>query len=255
MVDLLEALKRRDLWVFLGWQDIKQRYRRSLIGPFWLTISTGVHVGTLGFLWAKLFGQSLDDYLPFFAIGQVAWVYLSGLMNEATTGFTQFESIIKQIRIPFSSMLLRLLWRHLIIFLHNSVIIVMVIGLVGTGWSGSMPLSLFGLFLLSLFGLAISGPIAILCTRFRDLPQIVASFLTVLFFLTPIMWKPESLRHEKWVFEYNPFFHLIEVLREPLLGRVPPMHQYLWVIGVIVIVGGAHLWMMGKWRNRIAFWL
>ena len=77
LVDLLQALTRREIWLYLGWQDIRQRYRRSVLGPFWLTISTGVQIGALGFLWAELFHQDLHDFLPFFSIGLVIWSFLS----------------------------------------------------------------------------------------------------------------------------------------------------------------------------------
>jgi ABC-type polysaccharide/polyol phosphate export permease len=122
--DLLQSFQRHELWLFLSWQDIRQRYRRSVLGPFWMTLSTGILVGTLGFLWSALFNQPIAEYLPFFAIGHVVWTFLSGALTEACVGFTQFESIIKQVRIPFGAMLLRVVVRHLIVLAHNFLIVV-----------------------------------------------------------------------------------------------------------------------------------
>ena len=119
--DLLSAVQRHELWLYLGWQDIRQRYRRSVLGPFWLTISTGIQIGTLGFLWAALFHQDLHEFLPFFAVGLVLWSMVSGVMLEACTGFTQFESIIRQTRLPFSAFLLRLLWLRLLLLVCRRI--------------------------------------------------------------------------------------------------------------------------------------
>src|SRR5699024_5965365 len=118
------------LWWLLGWYDIKQRYRRSVLGPFWLTISTAILIATLGLLWSTIFRMDLSTYLPFFTVGNIFWTYLSSQVNEASTGYTQFENLVKQVRLPYPSYILRLLCRNLIIFAHNFVIILFVISFV-----------------------------------------------------------------------------------------------------------------------------
>jgi lipopolysaccharide transport system permease protein len=255
LADFVRALRSKDLWLFLGKQDIRQRYRRSVLGPFWVTISTGILVGTLGFLWSNLFGQKIESYLPFYAIGQVCWVFINGFLVEATSGFSEFESIIKQANIPVSSLLLRLLWRNVVIFLHNFLIIFLVITFVGLGWSIYSLLAIPGLFLMWGFCLFLSGPIAVICTRFRDMPLIVTNILTVLFFFTPIIWLPESMRHESWVYEYNPIFHIIQVVRAPLLGSTPTVDNYLWAVASLVLAAVAFVWIIGRTRKRIPYWL
>ena len=126
-MELKGALVSHERWLFMGMQDIKLLYRRSIIGPWWVTISTGILVAMLGFLWSHIFGSDLQNYLPFFAVGFIVWGWMSGQFIDAAGGFFQFQGVIKQIKLPFLIYIFRLNVRQFIIFLHNSVIIVLVL--------------------------------------------------------------------------------------------------------------------------------
>lgn len=254
--DLRQSFKATHLWLTLGWYDIKQRYRRSILGPFWLTLSTGVSVGTLSFLWSKLFKTNLHEYLPFFAIGSVIWAYISGQINEACTGFTQFTHIMKQVNLPLPSYLLRLLVRNFIILLHNFVIVFIVITFVGSGWQPVAILALPGLLLLSIALFFMSLTIAIICTRYRDMPPIVQNIITILFYFTPILWQSKYLPPQyAWVKNYNPFTHLIEIVRAPLLGSPPSALSWGAACGVTLIAAYIAITMLARYRQKVAYWL
>jgi lipopolysaccharide transport system permease protein len=98
---------------------------------------------------------------------------------------------------------------------------------------------------------------AILCTRYRDLSQIVTSVLPVAFYLTPIIWMPNMLsgRSGFFLLEANPFFHLIEVIRAPLLGTAPTLTNWLVSLTMAVLGWVITLWVYGKYKNRISYWL
>lgn len=253
--DLVHALQRRDLWLFLGWQDIRQRYRRSLLGPLWLTLSTGIQIGTLGFLWARLFGQSLATFFPYFASGVVLWNFLSGVLLESCTGFTQFEGLIRQTRLPMCAFLLRILCRHVIILGHNLIIIALVLLIFGHPLSPTLLLAIPGFLMFFVVALLCGGPIAVFCTRFRDAPQIFANMINIFYYLTPIMWTPGSLHGSAWVYQDNPLYHLFETVRAPLLGQAPGWDDYGWVAGIIGVAAAAFVILLGRYRHRIAYWL
>ena len=253
--ELLDAIYRRDTWVYCGWQDIRLRYRRSLLGPWWLTASMAVTIGVLGLLWSQIFQLSISTYLPFFAIGLVVWTWISTQINDACMGFTQFEHIIKQTRLPYPTYLLRLSVRNILILAHNTVVVALVLLICGTGWHRAAWLSLVGLVLVAVITVLLSVVVAISCTRYRDLPPLVASLLQTAFFLTPILWEPSALRSQAWLAEMNPLFHWIEVIRQPLLGQIPSGVHYLWTTGSIVLVGMPAVWLLGRQRDRIAYWL
>src|SRR4051812_47682455 len=110
--DIADGMRLIRLSLMLGWQDIVQRYRRSLLGPLWLTLSTAVTVGALGLVYASLFRLPLERYLPYLAIGLVTWTFISSLVIEGCNSFIAVESTIKQIRMPFTMHATRAVWRN-----------------------------------------------------------------------------------------------------------------------------------------------
>src|SRR3978361_2066961 len=126
MADIAGGVRLWRLAWALGGLDIRLRYRGSMLGPFWLTISTGVMVGALGVLYSTLFKLDLRDYLPFQAVSQVLWGFLAALVSEACTVFTDAEGVIRSVRMPFFVFSLRALIPNAIALGHNIVVIIVV---------------------------------------------------------------------------------------------------------------------------------
>ncbi len=253
--DLVAGLQQWQLWGLMGWQDIRQRYRRSLLGPFWLTISMGVLVGTLGFLYGSLFGIDVEQYLPFIALGFLAWGLISGTISEGCTAFIQSAHYIQQIKLPFSTFVYWVVWRNLIIFAHNFVIYLVVAVIFGI-WPGAAALLVLpGLALVIANATWVGLLFGMVCARFRDVPQIVTSLLQVAFFVTPIIWMPEQLGDRIAFAQANPFFHFVELVRAPLLGHVPALST--WMVVLATTAGGWSLTLLlfRRFRNRISYWV
>lgn len=243
------------LWIQLGWNDILQRYRRSMLGPFWLTASMAIMVISLGILYAELFNTPIHDFLPYLCVGLLVWNLISSFLIEGGILFTGAESYIKQIRLPYSVYVFRSSWSKFAIFAHNFVIYFGVL-IYFQIWPGAVALlAIPGLVLVLINGAAITLLIGMISARFRDVPQLINSLVQIVFFVTPIMWKPELLRTRSYIAEFNPFYHLVEVVRGPLLGGVPSSQTYIAVALltlVNVVVVGA---FFARFRSRISYWV
>jgi lipopolysaccharide transport system permease protein len=255
LADLASGAAMWRLWVRLGWNDILQRYRRSMLGPFWLTASMAVMVIVLGILYAELFATPVHDFLPYVCVGLLTWTLISSFLIEGGVMFTGAESYIKQVRLPYSVYVFRSTWSKLVIFAHNIVIYVGVL-LYFQIWPGAVALiAIPGLLFILINGGAITLLIGMISARFRDVPQLINSIVQIVFFLTPIMWKPELLRSRAYIADFNPFYHLIEVVRMPLLGGIPSMKTYA-ALAVITVV---NLTVVGlffsRFRARISYWV
>ncbi len=255
LLELKKALISHEQWLYMGLQDIRLRYRRSMIGPWWVTISTGVMVMMLGFLWSHIFGSDIKTYLPFFAIGFVVWNWMSSQILDASGGFFQFQGMIKQIRLPFPIFTLRLNVRQCIILMHNSIIIAAVLLLVGKGFSLVSLLAIPNLILIQLNLTLLSIVITIFCTRYQDMTQVVNVGTQIIFFFTPILWQVETLKNRVYLAELNPIYHWIEMIRAPLLGQLPTMNDYTWSIASLILLSGLAAYYLGRYRSRIAYWL
>ena len=254
-LDLVRGARAAHLWGLLGWQDVRHRYRRSRLGPFWVTISMGVLVGALGALYGALLRVEAAEYVPFLALGFIVWTLISGLITEGCDAFARADAIIKHVGLPLSIHVYRVVWRNLLIFCHNATIfaVVALVFPVRPGWAGLLAAP--GLALLCASGLAAGLVLGIVAARFRDVPPIVASVLRIAFFVTPIIWMPALLPGRAELLHLNPFFHFLEVVRGPLLGQPPgPLS---WVVVVGVAAGGwlAAFALFRRFRRRIAYWV
>ena len=250
-------LKLISLAQILGWYDIRGRYRRSTIGPFWLTISMGVMIASIGLVFGQIFSAPMDEYLPFLAAGIILWAFITGTINEGCTGFIDAEGIIKQLPIPLFVHILRVLWRNLLILAHNILILPLVLLVMGKSLSFVAVWAVPGVLLVVVCLSWVALLFAMLCARYRDLPQIVASVFQVTFYLTPIIWMPSLLPDRVGVafLELNPFYHLLELIRGPLLGQVPSLTSWIVVAAMAVFGWLFTLFVFSRLHKRVAYWL
>ena len=253
--DICDGLANWQLWSMLGWNDIRQRYRRSVFGPFWITISMAIFIVLLGFIYSKLFHQELAVFLPYIAIGLIAWGFISATTTEACSAFIENAGIIKQIRLPYSIYAMRMIWRCFIVFLHTVILMVpiAIFFRMDIGWSSLLAIP--GMFLVVLNQIWLSIVVGILATRFRDITQIVATTIQISMFVTPIMWPVSAIPGARFIADINPFYHLIELVRAPLLGDVAEPLSWLVVLAMCVIGYGFAAIMLTRASRRLVYWL
>jgi lipopolysaccharide transport system permease protein len=256
MADITGGVRLWRLAWALGWLDIRLRYRGSMLGPFWLTISTGVMVGALGVLYSTLFKIDVRDYLPFLALSQVLWGFLATMVSEGCTVFTEAETVIRSVRMPFFVFSMRVLIRNAIALGHNILVIVVVFAIF-TMWPGPGALmAIPGLLLWAIDALALTLVLGAFCARFRDIQPIVNSVMQIAFFMTPVIWKPTQLSARTIAkLALNPFFDLLEIVRGPILGS--PVADTTWIgAGAYSLVLCAISWaFFVRARGRVTFWV
>jgi ABC-type polysaccharide/polyol phosphate export permease len=254
--DLISGLYKPSVWWALAWLDVKQRYRRSLIGPFWITASTGVLVGAMGPLYGALLGQDTASYLPYLATSLVLWSFISTPLNEAGTIFAGAETYIRQVPLPLSTYIFRSLARNALILLHNALVILVVLVILPPEHFDKLWLLPLGLLILigNLFWLSLL--LAIAGSRFRDVPQLVSNLVQLAFFLSPILWKPDMLQGRARSFvDFNPLYHMLEIVRAPLLGST--IRPISWIATIALLLAGSLVAILAfaKFRSRIPYWL
>jgi len=239
----------------LAFLDITLRYRGSMLGPFWLTLSTAIMVGSMGFLYSALFHMDMHSYFPFIALSIVLWNFINTLVNDSCTCFTAAESLIRSVRIPISLYAVRVVLRNLMVLAHNVVVIVVVdVSLSAEpGWTGLLAIPAFLMWIV--VGVALVLLLGTLSARFRDIPPIIASVMQMAFFVSGVIWQPSQLKQYEYLLALNPFFSLLEVVRAPLLGQVPSLPIYASAIGYSAFLLVIASLLFVRTRGRIAFWV
>ncbi|MGQ4618404.1 galactan export ABC transporter permease subunit Wzm/RfbD [Nocardia sp. R7R-8] len=261
--DFASGFAQRELWLSLGWQDIKQRYRRSVLGPFWITIATGLQAVAMGVLYAALLGQPLREYLPYVTVGLIIWNVIQASILEGSEVFIANEGLIKQLPSALSVHVYRLVWRQLLFFAHNLVIYVVMLVAFGL-WRHLGVASLLAIpaiALIFLNSMWVSIVFGIFSTRYRDIAPILGSTTLMLFVLTPVMWTTKTLQSQMnngdraKLAELVPTFHYLEIVRAPLLGEPQELRHWL-VVGVITVLGWiVAILAMKQFRSRVPYWV
>lgn len=257
-IDMKDGFRLWRLIWTLAFADIKLRYRGSALGPFWLTISTGVQIGAMAFLYGDLFHTDIHTYLPYLATSLVLWGYLNLLITDGCTCFTQSDALIKGTRMPFAIHAARSVVRNTIVLAHNIVVVVAVFVIMGVHQSLYSLVAVPGFLLWIIDAFAISLLLGAICARFRDIPQIILSVMQIAFFVTPVIWYAKVLANHpraEMLIRLNPFFSILEVVRAPLLGTpLDPGTIYKALLVSAVLVGLAAIGF-ARTRGRIAYWV
>jgi lipopolysaccharide transport system permease protein len=253
--DLRQSLTSWRLWTLLGWLEVRQRYARSRVGPFWLTISMGVMIGSIGVVYGTLFGMSMRDYLPFLSISLVMWTTFAQTVQEGSLAYINSGMYIRQAATPKLIYVLQVVWRNLVILAHNFLIVVVLLAVFGVKSWATLPIFIPALVLYMLNAMWIAMVAGLLSARFRDLPQIIAALIQIAFYVTPIIYRPDALKRFSFIVELNPLAHLIELVRSPLIGQPPSELTWGVTVGMAVVGWCFALAMTGRFLKRIPYWV
>jgi len=257
--DLIGGLRKHDVWGRLGWLEIKRRYRRTIIGPFWTCLSLLIFVIVIGSVGSGLLSRQTAEYLPFLVAGMIVWVTLQNTLLESVNVFVAGTGIIRQMSFEYSILVYSLVWRNFIVFAHNLLVYLLIFLIFAPEKLGfANLLAIPGLIVLAVNCAWLSLLLGIVSLRFRDLQQLIMSIVQVAMFVTPLFWPPEGLEGLRRVLfvGLNPLYHLLTIVRDPLLGgKLPPVNSCI-AAGLITIAGWSLTYaMFAKFRKRIPYWL
>lgn len=254
IADWREGLLNYKIWLHLALSDVRLKYRRTAIGPFWITLSTGLLIVAISLVFSGLLGRTFSEFVPYGAAGIISWYYIASGMSEGCVAIVSNSNIYKNLPAPFSFTVLRLLVRNLIVFAHNFLIFVAIAVILQINFLPSLPKFLVSLALVTINLAWIIMVLSVLTTRYRDIQQMVGSSISILFLVTPIFWEKKALS-ATWIYRLNPFTYFIDALRVPLVGG-DGWATACFMLVVFAIVGWVvALSILGYCRKRIAFWL
>ena len=257
LLDIRSGLWRWSLWGMMGWYDVRQRYRRSLLGPIWVTLSLVVFVVSVSFVYARLFDVPQREFMLFLALGMAIWTFMAGVVTESCMTFMVSERLLKEMRVPLSAHVLRVIWRNFLVFLHNIAIYPVIMIYLGRMPEPIAILAIVGILLVLINAIWISLFLAIISVRFRDIPPIAGNLVQISFFLTPVIWDPALLGGltKRLVVDYNPLNAMLQSIRGPLMGDVPSLSDYGLILAVTLVGSSLTLFLFARYRARIVYWL
>jgi ABC-type polysaccharide/polyol phosphate export permease len=256
LADITQGVSLVDMWGRMGWADVKRRYRRTVIGPFWQCLSLLIFVLTRSVVWASLFNMNVKEYLPYLNSGMMVWLLLSAFINEGSAVFVGNEGLIKQLKVSYMMLICAMVWRSLIGFAHNLLVYIPIYLFAGLPINAYLLLAIPALAILCLNGAWIALVLGMLVARYRDVQQIVTSFLQIALFITPIFWSPAQLTGPKTLLvDLNILYHYVEIVRDPLMGKPPSVESWLMVVAATICGWSLALFLFARFQRRIAYWV
>jgi lipopolysaccharide transport system permease protein len=255
--DIISGLKQWHICQYMAIADIKRRYRRTIIGPFWTTLSLAIFIGSMSLLFSQLWKTDIATFLPFFSSGFICWVFISSIITESSTAFIVVESLLKQVCLPFSIFAWLVVLRNLLVLAHHSIVYFFIVLIFSVPINLNLLLTIPALLLLCLTGFWVSIFMGTVCARYRDLQQVINSLLQISMFVTPIFWPTSQLAGNKALqfLNFNPLYHYISIVRLPLLGQAPSLINWLVVISITVIGALLTFFFFARQRRKLIFWL
>ena len=251
-----EPLRRPALPLRLAWVEIVQSYRRSLLGPFWITLNLVIFTIAMTFVYGALFSMPTAEYAAFLACGMIVWSWVSALLTEAGNTFINNGHFVKNTSIDKSVLIWTFVYRQVIILAHHLIVYVALILLGVIQLSRYTALALPAFVVLFLLSVPITAIMSILFPRFRDLARLIASLILVILLITPIFWQATMMTGWRTlVYLANPIYYIVEFARAPLLGKPPDQ-----IVVAVVLAMTAAIWVLGaavyrRYAKYVVFWL
>ena len=256
ILDVTRSLREWRLWIHLGWEDIAKQYRRSFLGPIWISLNTAIFVIAFGMIGAQLFKVPVKEYLPYFCLGHILFGFISAILTEGCLAFISAEAFLKQNPYPKFAFSLRVVWRNILVLFHNFPIAVGVLIWAGRFYEIRVMGFLLALAVAIFTAALLVSLVGALSARFRDVPMIINSIMQISFFITPVMWKSSQVTERaQMLVNFNPLAAFLEIMRSPMLGQ--PTSPEAWTM--VISVNGVLVFLFGtlflKARRRIVYWI
>jgi ABC-type polysaccharide/polyol phosphate export permease len=252
-----DSIALKTVWFNLAVNDLRSRYRRTRLGPWWLVIGLGITMSTLSVLWSTIFGLPWREFVPYMLTSLVTWNWIASSITGACNIYSgDYSALLKTMPLPPMVHAMRFVMVNFLIHLHNMTIPIAALVITGTIPSASiifwLPVSTM---LVMVNALSVGIYLGIVGARVRDFSNLVAAIMAPMMMLTPVMWKANMLGNHSYVVNLNPFYHFVTMMRAPFLGEPVPMTSLAAVLAITIINIGLALFCYRRYRKVMVYWL
>ena len=253
--DIITGSKQWRIWSALAWNIIKMEYRRTIIGPIWISIQQAIFIIFLGYIFASIQKENFTSFYVYFATGYTFWLFISSFITSAGNTFMGINGLPNMTRAALSSHIYLQFSSQILLFIHRLIPLIVILIVFHNIISINFPLLFCGFFMLMIFGFWISALLGCLSLRFQDIVPAVTSIIQVMFFVTPIMFQTSRIPGGNSLSNFNPFYHILVVVRGNIINENVTLYNWIAVLVINIIGIGITLWVMRWARPKLAYWV
>lgn len=258
LVDLRNSVRAPEFWTYSSWLDIVTKYRRNVLGLAWVVIPVAVFVVAIGSVYSMIMGHEAEFYIPYLAVGYIVWRFMVQCLTESTSILRGHKSFIMDGRTRLTDFVLRSIAKAFFYFACSLVVVVAALI-----WSPDMSvlnlatmLVTFPLLVVNLIWVSLC--MSLVGARHADAGEMVNTALRFGMLLTPILWVGERFSRDTlwwWAVHLNPAYHLISIVRGPVLGYEVAATTY-WFVAVMTLGGWAlALLLYRRYARFVPLWI
>jgi ABC-type polysaccharide/polyol phosphate export permease len=236
-------------------QQLILRYRRTVIGYFWTLINPLLMMTVMAFVFSALFKSDLKTFALFLFAGMIPWNFFSSVVTQSGSAFINNEGLIKKIYIPKALFPLSVASALIIDSVFSFIALFLIIVVLGGTISWALLILPISYLLLFFFALGFGMILSVATVFFRDLQHVMAIAMQALFFLTPILYKPDALSNKiRWAVEANPVTPFIALFRAPLIdGTLPSGLDLLQATVISIATMAVALFIFLRYEKAIVY--
>jgi len=258
--DFARAWKDRQPWLIAAVVAIGNKYRRTILGPWWATLTTLMFVFGLAILRIGLSGGDLREAIPYVGLGFIGFTLISGGVLSGMNAYISAGQQLATSRQPYSAYVLRANTQQVLDFFHDAVVILLLVVLFAIPVTLMWGWSIVALVLIVASSVGVGLWLGPLAARYRDVGPFVTALMRLMFFLTPIFWSVDELEAtgRAWLAWINPLTYQLLAFRDPILGQVHPSAPIApMTMAAILAVGNLILGLIvfTRYRARIPYWV
>ncbi len=255
--DILTGYKRKRLWKKLAVLELKSRFQGAFIGTFWIVLTLMIKVGMLSLIYSMVLEKDIKDYVLFLALGLLTWNFISAVIVTSGNIFRKAANFLQQMDLPHSIFVYQNIYREIVsLLMYQLFAIPLVIIIKGWDFVGLIWLwSFLGYLIIILNAFFVSMWLGWLSVRFRDVQSLLTSLVMIIFLVTPILWPPPEQFAGSLYFQLNPFYHLLELIRSPILQGVVPVTSWYVSLGLLSFNVLICVMFYRRVKHRLVLWL
>ena len=254
-LDIITGFRKKHIWLNIAKTEIKFKFKRTKLGPLWITVGTGIFIIVLSIITGAFFGSDFNERVPWITTGLILWSFIFSTLSESCGVFGGRVGLIQNVPMEKSVLIYVMISKSIITLLFNFILFFICLIIFKIQINSNILYFIPGFLILTGNIFFLSIIISILATRFRDLAPIISSLLTVLFFLTPVWWNAEYFPERAKFVIFNLFHHLLEITRKPLLGEIPNFNSWLVAIVMLLIFAVIAVILFEKKKRSIPYWV
>lgn len=240
----------------MGYQDYKMANAGSRLGRYWPTIGMAIRIVFIGTIFSLLFNSSRGDYLPWLASGWIVWGFISSAFQGSANAYISSKAMMLSLPLDKRSFVVKVIINQTLSLIQNLPLLIVVVILyprtLGFEVLLFFPAALINFIFLIGTGLML-GP---LLARYRDVGPFIGAIMGVMFFVLPIMWRPQDLGEgiARVIVGFNPFYHYLQLVRLPLIGDIPTLINWSLASAGALLAITIGLFVYKKTIDKVVYW-